>query len=70
MIPLTVYLALLIDLALKTIEAVIGSGQGILVPLPIAESGVLITAGVILHEAGNMLGNGVRRILRWRRRRR
>jgi hypothetical protein len=68
MLPYAIRFAMLTDLALNAIAAVIGSEHGLLVQSQIAQFGVLVAAGIVLHEVSNMLGKVVRSILRWSRR--
>jgi hypothetical protein len=62
-------LALLIDLLLRIIAALMGIEHGLLVASQIAESGLLMLAATVLHEAARMLREAVRCLDRWRRRR-
>jgi hypothetical protein len=63
-IPLAFQLALLTDLALKITAALMGIEHGLLVASPIAESGLLVLAAAVLHEAVRMLGEAVQRLRR------
>jgi hypothetical protein len=68
MLPFAIQFALLLDLALNAIAAVIGSEHGLLAQSQMSQFGILITAGIVLHELGNMLSRVARTILRWWRR--
>ncbi|HVC63785.1 MAG TPA: hypothetical protein VND19_25880 [Acetobacteraceae bacterium] len=70
MLPFPIRFAVQADLALNAIAAVVGPQHVLLVQQPIAQFGVLVTAGIILHEIIATIGRAsesVRR--RWRRRR-
>ena len=70
MLPFAIRFAVQTDLALNAIAAVIGPEHVMLVQQPIAQFGVLVTAGIILHEVISTLGTAARSVRRWWRRRR
>ena len=75
MLPFAIRFALLTDLALNAIAAVAGPDHVMLIQsqsapflAQSAQFGVLVTAGIVLHELGKMCGDGAKAVLRWRRR--
>lgn len=70
LLPIAFQLALLTDVLLRIIAALMGIDHGLLVASQIAESGLLMLAAAVLHEAARMLREAVRRLLRWWRHRR
>lgn len=70
LLPIAFQLALLTDVLLRIIAALMGIDHGLLVASPIAESGLLMLAAAVLHEAARMLREAVQRLRRWWRHRR
>ena len=70
LLPIAFQLALLADLTLRIVAALMGIEHGLLVASPIAESGLLMLAAAVLHEAARMLREAVQRLRRWWRHRR
>ncbi len=70
LLPIAFQLALLTDVLLRIIAALMGIDHGLLVASQIAESGLLMLAAAVLHEAARMLREAVQRLRRWWRHRR
>jgi hypothetical protein len=69
-LPPAFQLALLSDLLLRIIAALMGIEHGLLVASPIAESGLLMLGAAVVHEAARMLREAAHHLRRWRQRRR
>jgi hypothetical protein len=69
-LPFPVRFALLVDLTLNATSAVIGPEHVMLGPSPIGQFGILVTAGIVVHEISVTGGRAARSINRWWRRRR
>jgi hypothetical protein len=69
LLPLAFQLALLADLTLRIVAALLGIEHGLLVASQIAESGLLMLAAAVLHEAARMLRDAMQHLRRWWRRR-
>lgn len=70
MLPFAIRIPLMTALALNAIGSVIGPEHVMLGQSESAMFGILVTAGIVLHEAGTMASNVAKGILRWWRRRR
>jgi hypothetical protein len=70
MLPFAIRLAVLADLALNAIAAVAGPEHIILMPSAIGQFGVLVAAGIIVHELVTTLMRAWKAFWRWRHRRR
>jgi hypothetical protein len=70
MLPFPIRFAVLTDLALNAIAAVIGPQHVMLVHSQIEQFGVLVAAGIILHEVITTLVRARKSVHRWWRRRR
>jgi hypothetical protein len=70
MLPFPIRFAVQADLALNAIAAVVGPQHVLLVQQPIAQFGVLVAAGIILHEVITTAGHAAGAVRRWWRRRR
>ena len=70
MLPFPIRFAVQADLALNAIAAVVGPQHVLLVQQPIAQFGVLVAAGIILHEVTTTTGRAAGAVRRWWRRRR
>ena len=64
-LPIAIRFALYIDLGLNAASAVFGPHYLTIDPNPIAQFGVLLAIGLILHELGASLGNGIVTYQRW-----
>ena len=70
MLPFAIRFAVQADLGLNAVAAVIGPQHVMLVQSQMAQFGVLVAAGIILHEVTSTCGRAIHAIRRWRRRRR
>ena len=70
MLPFPIRFAVHTDLALNAIAAVVGPEHIMLVQNPIAQFGILVAAGIILHDVIGTLDRGLQAVRRWWRRRR
>ena len=64
-LPTPIRFALHTDLGLNAASAVFGPHYLTIDPNPIAQFGVLLAIGLILHELGTSLGNGIVTFQRW-----
>jgi hypothetical protein len=69
-LPFAIRFAVHTDLGLNAVAAVIGPEHVMLVQDPIAQFGVLVAAGIIVHDLAGTVGGALRALLRWWRRRR
>ena len=69
MLPFFVRFAIQGDLALNALAAVFGPERVMLAASPIAQFGVLLAAGIVLHEISAMAAKIVKSVHRWRRER-
>lgn len=70
MLPFPVRFAVLVDLALNAIAPVVGPEHVTFAPLPIGQFGILVTAGIVLHEIIVTVTRAAKSVRRWWRRRR
>jgi hypothetical protein len=69
MLPFAIRFAVQTDLALNALAAVVGPEHVMLVQTPITQFGVLVAAGIILHDILTTGRYAVKSIYRWWRRR-
>ena len=68
-LPFAISFAVTADLALNAAAAVFGPEHLMLVPSPIGQFGVLVTAGIIVHEVNTAVVGAAKATYRWWQRR-
>ena len=67
MLPVVIQLAMVADIALNAIAAIVGPEHVTIVQSPIGQFGVLVAAGIVIHEVSRMARKSITMLQRRRR---